>query len=491
MDSLVNRTGKTGMFRRLLKGGAWMGIGSAAENGVRFARNMILARLLAPEAFGVMAIVLSVCSLFQVLTGLGVKEAIVQNPRGAERTYLNGAWWLSFARGIFLYLAAVIAAPWVSRFYNAPELTYLLRIAFLGVLAASATSAGAFVAIKRMQYPKWVMIQQGGSLIGITTTLLLAIWLKGVLALVIGYAVEGLVKSLLSYIICPYRPDFTFDKEDLRAVMRFAGGMFGLPLLMLVYTEGAIFTVGKLCTKEELGIFAIVLTLARVPSMFSGQVVDLLMPAFSEVQKDRHRVNQGILKVTTLAVFFGLPTACLMAIYGKQILLLAFGNRYSAGALPLAILFLNELMLVCSVPMATVYMAIGKPTLLRRFSLLRAVLMAVLVVQLTKKLGILGAALAPLIAMLASYGLQLTSLRSVTELDIRSYFKVWLRGAIVALPWALFFAASSFCLRGWKPAFSLVGAGIGAAILGLIAAALFYSQTRIRRYFWPFAGKLG
>src|SRR5262249_41094076 len=153
-----------------------------------------------------------------------------------------------------IYLMALFAAPWIARFYEAPQLAPLLNVAFISVLAQAATSANAFVAVKQMRYPRWVIIQQGGSLIGIVTTLVLACWLKGVWALVIGYATEGVMRCLISYLLCPFKPGWKFEKDHLRALLRFSGGMFGLPILMLIYTEGAIFAVGKLCTKEQLGI---------------------------------------------------------------------------------------------------------------------------------------------------------------------------------------------------------------------------------------------
>src|SRR6185503_15404597 len=111
---------------------------------------------------------------------------------------------------------------------------------------------------------KWVLVQQGASFIGISTTLLLAVALKGVWALVLGYATEGVARCLLSYLICPFKPGVQFTREDLRGLLTFASGMFGLPVLMMIYNEGAIFAVGKLCTKEQLGIFAMALTIARI-----------------------------------------------------------------------------------------------------------------------------------------------------------------------------------------------------------------------------------
>jgi lipopolysaccharide exporter len=486
MSLLSKLQNQPGLFGRLARGGAWLGIGSASEQGFRFVRNMILARILAPEAFGLMAIVISVCSLLQVLTGIGIKESIVQSPHGAERTYLNGAWWLGLVRGVTIYGLALLLAPWLARFYEAPELAAWLRVAFVGVLAQGALSAGAYVAVKQMRYSRWVLVQQGGSIIGILTTLTLAFILKGVWALVIGYATEGVARCIMSYLVCPFRPGLKFRKEDLQALFRFAGGMFGLPILMMIYNEGAVFAVGKLCSKEQLGIFAMALTLARIPSMFSNQLVDLLMPAFSEIQRDFQRVNEGILKVTTVAVLLGLPAVCFTAIYGAQILSAVYGQRYASGALALSFSFLNELLLVCSVPMATVYLALGKPALLRRFSMIRAALMLLFLYPMISHWGIAGAATVPLLAMIAAYGFQLARLRSITSLNVTAYVAICFRGMWLAAGCVCFWMITARLFAHQKPLLALAGSAFLTACFGSICAVLMWRKNPIRKYFWPF-----
>jgi lipopolysaccharide exporter len=489
MSLLSKFQNQRGLFGRMARGGAWLGVASASEQGFRFVRNMLLARLLAPQAFGLMAIVLSVCSLLQVLTGLGIKEAIVQNPRGAEPSFLNGAWWIALARGLFLYLAALLAAPWVAGFYDAPELAGLLRIAFIGVLAQGAMSAGAYVAVKQMRYSRWVLVQQGGSIIGIATTLTLAFVLKGVLALVIGYATEGIARCLLSYIFCPFKPHWKFCRDDMHSLLHFAGGMFGLPVLMMIYNEGAVFVAGKICTKQDLGIFAMALTVARIPSMFSNQVSELLMPVFSEIQRDPRRVNQGVLKFTTLAVIVGLPATVFISVFGREILSVAYGSRYAAGWLPLCFLFLNELILFCNVPLVTVYMALGKPWLLRRFSLIRASLIVLLSWPLIHRWNIVGAAAVPLISMVAAFGFQLYRLRILTNLELNLYTDLWRRALLISLPCGL----GAICLRQFLGGFEAVGrllsaVTIVAVIVGVVGAVALRERS-IRNYFWPFARK--
>ena len=103
---------------RAVRGGAWLGAGTGIEQGLRFLRNIILTRLLAPEAFGLMAIVLALNTAFESFTDVGIKQAIVQNPRGQTREYLNGAWWFSCIRAVVLYGLAFWSAPFLERFYD-------------------------------------------------------------------------------------------------------------------------------------------------------------------------------------------------------------------------------------------------------------------------------------------------------------------------------------------------------------------------------------
>jgi O-antigen/teichoic acid export membrane protein len=102
-----------GLRAKAIRGGAWLGSGSVAEQFSRFPRNMLLARILAPSAFGTMAIVLSFSSLVESLTEVGVRQAIIQNPRGGENAYLNTGWWMGMVRGIGVYAIIFAVAPWV------------------------------------------------------------------------------------------------------------------------------------------------------------------------------------------------------------------------------------------------------------------------------------------------------------------------------------------------------------------------------------------
>src|ERR1039458_6218132 len=119
---------------KVYRGGAWIGTWSVGSQAVRFGRNIVLTRLLAPEAFGMMAIVLSAASVFHTITDIGVKEALIQNPRGTEEHYMRAAWWLALGRAVSIAAFVCLIAPWIAKFYGNAEMTPLLRVATLAVV---------------------------------------------------------------------------------------------------------------------------------------------------------------------------------------------------------------------------------------------------------------------------------------------------------------------------------------------------------------------
>src|ERR1700732_2531670 len=117
-----------GLRAKVMRGGTWLGGGSAAEQAARFARNMILTRILAPNAFGAMAIVMSCSSIVGTLTDVGQRAAVIQNPRGRKKAYLNAGWWMGMGRAVCMYGIIFAAAPFVGHFYGNVELCGLLRV---------------------------------------------------------------------------------------------------------------------------------------------------------------------------------------------------------------------------------------------------------------------------------------------------------------------------------------------------------------------------
>ena len=418
-----------------------------------------------------MAIILAVNTAFESFTQVGIKEAVVQNPQGHEREFLNGAWWLSCFRSVGLYALVFLVAPWIATFYEKPELGSLLRVAFLSLFFNGLMSAGAYVAVKKMKFLQWAILFHGGGIIGVLTSVVLGFHLVNVWALVIGFTVEGISRCLLSFIVCPFLPTWRFRKDHLASLLKYARGMLGLPILTFIFMRTDIFVIGKFFAFESLGLYAMARLLANIPfgfiTMLIGQV---MMPAFSERQSDLELINRWTNNTTSIVAFIGFPALALLALHGGDILALFYGRSYSAVGVPFAIIFSTALLRTCGVPMVAVYLALGKPGLHRLFTAIRAALILALIYPAIKWLGLEGAALAGLVAMAISYIFQALRLRRVTGLEMKRYFVIFIKAVLFATPVFLFWAVFHWFLplKGyWAILPSLFGC-LTAYIFGLI-----------------------
>ena len=422
-----------GLRAKATRGGAWLGSGSLAEQACRFARNMLLTRLLAPSDFGAMAIVLSSSSLVASISDVGVWPAVIQNPRGGDDVYLNAAWWLGIGRAILMYGTIFAAAPWVSHFYGNADLSGLLRVALLSTILDGMLSPRAKLAQKEMKFGRWAFISNGGGICGVILTIVLSFILRDVWALAIGYCGENAFRCLFSYILFPGLPSFKWDRHAVRDLLKFSKGMFGLSLLNLIFARTDIFVLGKLYSPAALGIYTMAVYLLQTPASFLVNMLgQTLLPAFSRVQTDTERVNRILVEVTSWIILLGLPAVAMIWLCGPALLTVAYGIRYAAAAGALAIAagvaFLNTLNSLVT----TLFFAAGRPALHRRAVAASAVIMLIAIYPASKYLGMIGGQAAALLAIIAGYLLQVVRARGITGLNILRYGKAFVPATLVS-----------------------------------------------------------
>lgn len=297
-----------GLRAKVVRGGTWLGAGSFAEQISRFARNMILTRILAPNAFGAMAIVMSCSSIVGTLTDVGQRAAVIQNPRGREKAYLNAGWWMGMGRAVCMYGIIFAAAPFISHFYGNAELSGLLRVALLSTLFEGAMSPRSILPEKNMKFARWMAISNGGAICGVVTTVVLSFYIRDVWALAIGSCSENFFRCLLSYILCPGLPSLGLDRHVVRELYKFSRAVVGLSFLNLIFSRTDIFVLGKLYSTTTLGLYTMGVLLVQTPSSFLTKMMgQILFPSFAHVQDDKGRINRILIETTSWMILFGLP----------------------------------------------------------------------------------------------------------------------------------------------------------------------------------------
>jgi lipopolysaccharide exporter len=435
------------------RGGAWLGTGSVAEQASRFARNMILTRLLAPSAFGAMAIVMSSSAIVGALTDVGVRQAVIQNPKGREEAYLNAGWWMGLARAVSMYAIIFAMAPWIAHFYGIADLSALLRVTLLGSLFDGAMSPRSILAQKEMKFGHWMAISNGGGICGVILTVALSFMMRDVWALAIGFASENAFRCFLSYIWYPGLPLLRWDRLAIRDLYMFSKQAFGLSFLNLVFSRADIFVLGKLYSTTNLGLYAMGVALVVTPSTFITTMMgQALFPVLAHIQDDKERLNRILVEVSSWLILLGLPAVVSIFLCGRSLLSLFYGPRYVVAAIPLAVATIVVFLNILNAAITCVFTAVGRPALHRRAVAASAAVMLITVYPACRLLGVVGGQVAALVAIIVSYFLQVIRMRELTGLDLLRYGKAFAPAAVVSA--------------------GILGADLGVHFLGLATGPL-------------------
>ena len=423
-----------GLRAKAMRGGTWLGAGSVAEQASRFARNMVLTRLLAPGAFGAMAIVMSCSAIIGTLTDVAHGAAVIQNPRGREKAYLNAGWWMGMWRAVATYAVIFAMGPWIARFYGNAELSGLLRVALLSTLFDGAQSPGSILAQKEMKFGRWMAMYNGGGICGVIVTVVLSFFLRDVWALAIGSCSENAFRCIFSYILCPGLPSLGWDREVVRELYKFSRAIVGLSFLNLIFTRTDIFVLGKLYSSTALGLYTMAVLLVQTPSGFIANMMgQILFPSFAHVQEDKDRVNRILMEATSWLVLLGLPAVLVIYLSGHSLLTVIYGARYVASTGPLSVAAVVVFLNLLNAAITCAFVGIGRPGLHRRAVAASAVTMLVAIYPACKLLGVIGGQVAALLAIIISYLLQIMRMRGLTGLDLLRYAKTFALPALGAL----------------------------------------------------------
>ena len=276
------------MGRRAFRGGTLLAAGTIVERLARLGRNMLLARVIAPDQFGVMAIALAVIGLFEAITEVGVAQAVIQNKKGDTPAFLNVAWWFGVVRGLALVVIALPLAPLLASFYDIPELNDLLLAAPLTMLFTGLTSPRIYALQRQFRFGATLWTTQGAGVLATIFTIIVGYQLQNAWALMLGVIFEALLRCVLSFVFVPIKPSFKLDPEARRDLFKFTKGMAGLPLLTFMILQADTFVLGRVSTTALLGLYSMAIALANFPLMvFSKVVQPLVVPIFTTVQENR------------------------------------------------------------------------------------------------------------------------------------------------------------------------------------------------------------
>jgi O-antigen/teichoic acid export membrane protein len=230
---------------------------------------VILARLLAPQIFGLMAVVNAIRTGVELLSDVGILQNIVSNPKGNEPTFYNTAWTLQALRGMLLAALCLLLAVPVARFFAYPELATILPVASLFFIFNGFDSTARALVQKQLQVARVSLFEIGITAAALVTQVALALITPTVWALVLGSVISGGATLVASYLFIPgMRHRVMIDPESARQLLKFGRWVF---LSSIVYFFAMNFDrlyFAKQISLSQLGVYGIARSLADIISLF-------------------------------------------------------------------------------------------------------------------------------------------------------------------------------------------------------------------------------
>ncbi|MEP6657670.1 MAG: oligosaccharide flippase family protein [Betaproteobacteria bacterium] len=460
----------------MVSGAGWMILYKVLERGIALASVMVLARLLVPSDFGVMALAMSVLALLEILGSFGFDTALIQR-QDAARAHFDAVWTFNVALGLAMALAMAALAWPLAALYGDPRLVGVMLVLAGARAIQGFENVGIVRFRKDLQFDREFRFLLARRLAtSVLVTIPLAFVFRSYWALLAGNFGGTCIAVLLSYAMHPYRPRVA--TAGIRELLQFSKWLFMTAVVEALHQRMADLIVGRFAGTAALGSLAMAREIARIPREMVAPVHRAVFPGYVSLAGDIALLRHSYLRVTSVLMLLALPAAAGLCLLAGRVVPLLLGTQWLAAVPLVQLLALNGVLLVLLSTAHNVILAVGNArsaSLVLAFDLLLAL---PLMLWLVPAWGAPGAAVALLAGSVCSLPLYLKTLRRTIGLRSRELAAMLVRPACATAIMAGFVA----WLQWGRPPPS--GAGAQIVELALIAASAAVAYFTLLYVLW-------
>lgn len=402
--------GGGGVKARALRGSFWTLTKFGGENVLRLVSNLILTRLLFPEAFGMMAIVHVFVAGLQMFSDTGIRASIIQNPRGDDPAFLNTAWTIQVGRGVLLWLGAAALAIPAAAIYDEPMLLQLLPVAGVNALISGFNPTAVYVANRHLMLGRVTAINLATQAAVIVIMVVLALIFRSVWALVLGGVAGSVIRLGLLWWLMPGPSNrFGWDRAAASDLFHFGKYMFLGTAAGFVINHADRAILGGFVPFAVLGIYSIGYFMASVPQSVQQALVSrIVFPLYRMKAEDGEAGRRKLFRARRMLVATTLTINAAMGFAGVALIGFLYDPRYAAAG-PVVVLFsLSLVPRICFGNYSGVLLAHGDSRSNLFLTGSTAVLQTIFLLVGVSYFGMVGAVLAPGLAALMTAPLRVT-----------------------------------------------------------------------------------
>ncbi len=332
ITQIMQQDGLKGRFGR---SSTWTLIGFAGNTFFRMISSLILTRIFIPDVFGLMAIIAAILVGIELLSDVGIRASIIQNPKGEEPSFLRTAWTIQAIRGLIIWLIIYLISGNVAQLYNEPELVQMLPFAGLVIIIRAFSSTSTHLCLRKLHIGKFTRLELFVSFIHIVFVIILSLIWENIWAMLIGTLLSTSIFSLGTYLYLQGGVvGFQLDKTACSEVFHFGKWIILATMLTFLVGQGDRLILGTMMTKRELGLYNLAVLFSSLTlQLITGMTKKSIMPALAEVanknQSELYRIFNSIQQFFMLAL---LPIVIISSLFGNYIIMMFYTTPYySAG----------------------------------------------------------------------------------------------------------------------------------------------------------------
>lgn len=315
---------------RVLSGLFWRFAERCGAQGVSFVVSIVLARLLAPEVYGTIALVTVFTAVLQVFVDSGMGNALIQK-KDADNDDFSTVFYFNMAVCCVLYLGMYLAAPYIAEFYNDRELTAVVRVLSLTLIISGVKNVQQAYVSRNMLFKNFFYATLGGTIGAAAIGIAMAYMGYGVWALVVQQVFNAAVDTVILWITVKWRPGRTFSLQKLKGLFSFGWKMLVSGLLDTVYGNLRQLLVGKIYSSSDLAYYNRGQQFPNfIVNNINSSIDSVLFPVMSSVQDDREKVKDMTRKSIKVSVYVMAPLMMGLAFTAESVVRLVLTDKWLA-----------------------------------------------------------------------------------------------------------------------------------------------------------------
>lgn len=365
-----NQTPEVTLTQRAVSGTAWSTMSTAGRQLLSFASVATVARLLGPDAYGIMGMANLLIVFILNFRDLGTGTAIVQRLSISNRL-LSSLFWVNFFLGIVLALIVIAVSPFVAAFFHAHALIPILSTLSISFWLTSCGIVPNAILQREMRFKSIAFADLGAGVAAYLVALGFAYSGFGVWSLVFANLANSFTATVLYWLACPWRPRREFDDGEVKSVVGFSLHLSGFGAVNYFARNADNITVGKVLGQTQLGNYQMAYNLMLQPIQnISSVMAQVTLPAFAKIQRDDSRFSQAYTRSCMLIGLITFPVMAGLGVVADPLIRAVLGAKW-IGAIPI-FQILAPVGLVQSVQttVGQIYVAKGRTDWMFRFGLI-------------------------------------------------------------------------------------------------------------------------